>query len=177
MFLKFLNKLVTSAGFTDSAHFLNSAFHPEFFKSSFLLSISGATIAYYVDYLFGLNLPMGVAILILYVFEFWTGLKASKKEGVPFDSELFGKGWFKLLTYLIMLGASHIFATHHEVKEVAGLTFNIYEWLHYGFFNYIVINLFWSNLENFKRLGWHEFTPILKHLSKYIKDEKPIIKK
>jgi hypothetical protein len=31
--------------------------------------------------------------------------------------------------------------------------------------------LFWSNLENFKRLGWTEHIALLKQLSKYIKDE------
>lgn len=177
MFQKILDKIAISSGFVDGYHLLNSAFHPEFLKSSVLLSIGGASVAYYLEYLLGLDIPMGISILLLYSLEFYTGLKASKKEGVPFDSELFGKGWLKLLIYLIMLGTSHIFSIHADIKPFFGITFNIYEWLHYGFFNYIVINLFWSNLENFKRLGWHEFSPILKKLAAYIKDEKPIIKK
>jgi hypothetical protein len=51
------------------------------------------------------------------------------------------------------------------------MKFNVYEWLHYGFYNYIIINLFWSKLENFKRLGWTEHIALLKQLSKYVKDE------
>lgn len=175
--MSFLEKIIMASGYTSTEHFINSTFHPTIYKAAISISISGATVAYYLDYLFGLNIPMGISVLLLAGLEFYTGLKASKKEGIPFDSELFGKGWFKLFVYLIMLGTSHMFALHVEVKTIFGLSFSIYEWLYYGFFNYIVINLFWSNLENFKRLGWHEFSPILKRLAKYVKDEKPLIKK
>jgi hypothetical protein len=176
MIISFIKRIITSSGFNSIEHFINSSFHPEMYKPTIIAAAGGATVAYYLDYLLGLNIPMGLAILVLFALEFYTGLTASKKEGKTFDSELFGKGWFKLLVYLIMLGTSHIFAIHADIKSFFGLEFNIYEWLHYGFLNYIIINLFWSNLENFKRLGWHEFSPILKRLAKYIKDEEPLIK-
>jgi hypothetical protein len=114
---------------------------------------------------------VGIGIILLFGLEFYTGLKASKLEGRKFDSELFGKGWFKLFVYMLMIGISHAMANNIEIKPIFGVTFNVYEWLHYAFYNYIIINLIWSNLENFKRLGWTEYSPILKRLSKYIKDE------
>jgi hypothetical protein len=169
-------KLVMSAGYRDMDHFLTSAFHPQMAGTCTSVSAIFAAIAYYFNIVFGIVLPVGIGIVLLFGLEFYTGLKASKKEGYKFDSELFGKGWFKLFVYMLMIGVSHAMATNIKIKPIFGMTFNIYEWLHYAFYNYVIINLIWSNLENFKRLGWTEYLPILKHLSKYIKDEpiKPI---
>jgi hypothetical protein len=164
-------KIVMSAGYKDLDHFLTSAFHPHMAGTCTGVSALFAGLAYYFNAVFGIVLPVGIGIILLFALEFYTGLKASKKEGKKFDSELFGKGWFKLFVYMLMIGVSHAMATNIQIKPIFGVTFNIYEWLHYGFYNYIIINLFWSNLENFKRLGWTEYSPILKQLAKYVKDE------
>jgi hypothetical protein len=171
-----LCKLVSSAGYRDVHHFINSAFHPQMAGTCAGVSAFFAGLAYYFNAVFGIVLPVGIGIILLFGLEFYTGLKASRKEGLKFDSELFGKGWFKLFVYMLMIGVSHAMAENIVIKPIFGVTFNVYEWLHYGFYNYIIINLFWSNLENFKRLGWTEYIPLLKHLGKYIKDEpiKPI---
>jgi len=166
-----LTKLVISAGYRDMDHFVTSAFHPHLAGTCTGVSAIFASIAYYFNSVFGIVLPVGIGILILFVLEFYTGLKASRSEGKKFDSELFGKGWFKLFVYMLMIGISNAMATHIEIKPIFGVIFNIYEWLHYAFYNYVIINLIWSNLENFKRLGWTEYLPILKHLAKHIKDE------
>ena len=166
-----LSRIVMSAGYRDADHFLNSAFHPDIASTCTGVSAVFAGIAYYFNSAFGIVLPVGIGIIVLFILEFYTGLKASKLEGKKFDSELFGKGWFKLFVYMLMIGTSHGMASNIEIKPIFGVTFNVYEWLHYGFYNYIIINLFWSNLENFKRLGWTEYSPLLKRLNKYIKDE------
>lgn len=164
-------KLVTSAGYRDMNHFLDSAFHPQMAGTCTGVSAFFAGLAYYFNEVFGIVLPVGIGIIVLFGLEFYTGLKASRKEGKKFDSELFGKGWFKLFVYMLMIGISHAMAVGIEIKPIFGIKFNVYEWLHYGFYNYIIINLFWSNLENFKRLGWTETLPLLRGLAKYIKDE------
>jgi hypothetical protein len=166
-----LTKLVMSAGYRDVDHFLNSAFHPHLAGTCTGVSAILASIAYYFNEIFGIVLPVGIGIILLFGLEFYTGLKASKKEGKKFDSELFGKGWFKLFVYMLMIGISHAMAENIQVKPIFGFNFNVYEWLHYAFYNYVIINLFWSNLENFKRLGWTEYLPILKYLAKFVKDE------
>ena len=166
----FIN-LITSAGYKSPQHFLNSAFHPDLTNVGIAISAFFATIAYWFNEVFGIVLPVGIGIVLLFILEFYTGLKASKKEGKKFDSELFGKGWFKLFVYMLMIGISNSMAVSIPIKPIFGVTFNVYEWLHYGFYNYIIINLFWSNLENFKRLGWNDYLPLLKYLDKYIKDE------
>jgi len=164
-------KLVMSAGYKDTPHFLNSTFHPELAGFATALSAALACLAYYFNAIFGMDLPVGIVLIILFFLEMFTGIKASRKEKMQFDSELFGKGWLKLLVYMIMIGCSHALALHIPIKDFFGWNFNIYSWLHYSFYNFVIINLIWSNLENFKRLGWTEYLPILKQLSKYIKDE------
>ena len=160
-----------SAGYKDTNHFMDSAFHPNMAGLGLWLSSILATVAYYFNTLFGIELPVGVVLIVLFGLEMFTGIRASQKENKTFDSELFGKGWLKLLVYMIMIGCSNILATHVPIKTFFSWDFNIYEWLHYGFYNFVLINLIWSNLENFKRLGWTEYIPLLKMLSKYIKDE------
>ena len=164
-------KIAMSAGYKDTNHFMDSAFHPNMAGLGLWLSSILATVAYYFNTLFGIELPVGVVLIVLFGLEMFTGIRASQKENKTFDSELFGKGWLKLLVYMIMIGCSNILATHVPIKTFFSWDFNIYEWLHYGFYNFVLINLIWSNLENFKRLGWTEYIPLLKMLSKYIKDE------
>ena len=166
-----LTKIVGAAGYRNVDHFVNSSFHPHLTGTCATVSTVFAGLAYYFNAVFGIVLPVGIGIILLFGLEFYTGLKASKVEGRKFDSELFGKGWFKLFVYMLMIGISHAMANNIEIKPIFGVVFNVYEWLHYAFYNYIIINLIWSNLENFKRLGWTEYSPILKKLSKYIKDE------
>jgi hypothetical protein len=166
-----LTKIVASAGYRDFNHFVDSSFHPNLTGTCTAVSTLFAGIAYYFNAVFGIVLPVGIGIILLFGLEFYTGLKASKLEGKKFDSELFGKGWFKLFVYMLMIGISHAMAENIPIKPIFEIKFNIYEWLHYAFYNYIIINLIWSNLENFKRLGWTEYSPILKKLSKYVKDE------
>ena len=164
-------KIAMSAGYKDTNHFMDSAFHPNMAGLGLWLSSILATVAYYFNTLFGIELPVGIVLIVLFGLEMFTGIRASQKENKTFDSELFGKGWLKLLVYMIMIGCSNILATHVPIKTFFSWDFNIYEWLHYGFYNFVLINLIWSNLENFKRLGWTEYIPLLKMLSKYIKDE------
>lgn len=162
-------KLVSISGYTDVHHFATSTFHPDRFVEASVLSGLLASIAYYFKTIFGIELPVGIALILLFMTELYTGIKASKKAGHKFDSALFGKGWLKLFIYMIMIGCSHVLAIYVPVKPFFGIEFNIYEWLHYGFYNFVLINLFWSNIENFIKLGWDEYLPILKRLKKYTK--------
>lgn len=163
-----------SAGYKNTTHFMDSAFHPNLAGLTAGASTILATIAYYFNAIFGIELPVGIVLIILFGLEMFTGIRASIKEKKTFDSELFGKGWLKLLVYMIMIGCSNALALHVPVKSFFNWDFNIYSWLHYGFYNFVLINLIWSNLENFKRLGWTEYLPILRQLSRYIKDEPKI---
>jgi hypothetical protein len=68
-----------------------------------------------------------------------------------------------------MIGFAHVLAVKVNIKPVFGMDFNYYEWMHYTFFNYVLIQLFISNIENFNRLGWDEFIPMIGRLTKFLK--------
>ena len=89
-------KIVMSAGYKDTAHFIDSAFHPNLAGFAVGASTILATIAYYFNVIFGIELPVGIVLIVLFSLEMFTGIRASRKENKKFDSELFGKGWLKL---------------------------------------------------------------------------------
>ena len=165
-------KLITASGYDSVQHFMDSTFHPKLFTLSAGTSACLGTLAYFFDHIFGISWIVGLVLVVLFATELYTGIKAAKKDGFKFDSEKFGKGWIKLLIYMIMIGSSNLLALYVPVKPILGWSFNIYEWLHYGFYNFALINLFWSNLENFIRLGWDEYLPLLNRLKPYVKQEK-----
>ena len=172
----FIEKFIVASGYDSTQHFLDSAFHPKLTVVTATFSAISGTLGYVFDHVFGIHWLVALILVVLFTVELYTGIKASKKDGYQFDSEKFGKGWLKLFIYMIMIGASNILAIYVPVKPILGFTFNIYEWLHYAFYNYVLLNLFWSNIENFVRLGWDDYLPILKKLKKYVKDETPVEK-
>ena len=114
-----------SAGYKDTDHFLNSTFHPHYAGFATGVSTFLASLAYYFNTVFGIQLPVGIVLIILFFLEMYTGIKASAAEKRKFDSELFGKGWLKLLVYMIMIGCSHILSTHIPVRSFYSWKFNI----------------------------------------------------
>jgi len=156
------------SGYDSTEHFLNSTFHPENFQVVMWLTGIFGTLGYIFKIIFGVDLPVGISIFLLFTLEMYTGIKASKKDGQKFSSDKFQKGWLKLGIYMIMIGCSNAFAKHIPQPSIIGISFDIYEWLHYAFYNYVILQLIISNLENFGRLGWDEYLPILKKLTKVL---------
>jgi len=167
--MKFFNYLAQVSGYDSTNHLMNSAFHPEVFKVATIISAIAATIAYYFELVFGIQLPVGLLIIILFGLELFTGVRASIKEGKGFSSEKFQKGWLKLFIYMVFMACSNLAANYIQQRSFLGFNFNMYDWLHYLFYNFIIIQLFISNLENFMRLGWGNFLPIISQLSNVLK--------
>ena len=148
----FLNYLAIASGYKDRTHLLESTFHPT--KSDWLLSLSSifGIIAYIFENIFGIHLVVGVILAILFFLELYTGIKASK-EG--FDSKKFPKGFTKLGIYMIMIGSTNLLSVYVPHNQYAGIDINIYAFIHYTFYNFVLLNLILSNIENFIRLGWN----------------------
>jgi phage-related holin len=162
--MKLFDFFAINSGYRDGAHFIDSAFHPDTLVGATAVSASLAGIGYFVKQSMGVEFPVALVIIVLFLLEIFTGVKAAKKEGQNFESKKFGKGWVKLLVYMIMIGCSHMLAIHMTIKPFFGVSLNIYEWLHYGFINFVIIQLIISNIENFKRIGWTEYVPFLDKL-------------
>ena len=172
--IKLLNSVFVSMGYDDASNFIESAFHPKTMGFTITASSFLATLAAYFEKTIGLDPVVGIIMYVLFFVELSTGIAASKKEGGEFKSKKLGRGFFKMLVYMTMIGSAHLLAKNVDVKPTFGLEINYYEWLHYAFFNFVILNLFISNIENFARLGWGEFKPLLTKLKSWttIKKEK-----
>jgi phage-related holin len=162
--MKLIDFIAKHGGFDSTGHFIDSTFHPDSVPNIIAVSSVFASIGYIVEFLLGVQIPVTVVIILLFILELYTGIKASKKEGNKFESPKFRKGFIKLFIYMIMIGCAHWLANTVPVKPFFGFTFNVYEWLHYGFVNFVILELFISNIENFDRLGWKTFVPFLKKI-------------
>ena len=129
-------------------------------------------IAYLIENFLGFESMVAVAILILFTLELITGIKASLKEGDCFSSKKLGRGFLKMMIYMLMIGSANLLALNIHIKPILGWSFNYYEWIHYTCMNFVILQLFISNIENFNRLGWSEFVPLLSKLSKFLKIKK-----
>jgi hypothetical protein len=167
--MKQLNTTLDSMGFKDSASFVDSTFHPNTINVSIIMSTIFGSIAYFIENFLGFEAMVGVAMALLFALEMFTGIKASLREGHDFESRKFGRGILKMFVYMFMIGCAHILAVNVSIKPILGFSFNYYEWIHYACFNFVLIQLFISNIENFNRLGWTEFVPLLPKLSKFLK--------
>ena len=158
-------------GFETSTHLLNSTFHPICMKATFSISAILALLSTFLKDFVGIEPYAGLAIIILFSIEIFTGIKSSIKEGKPFTSRKLWGGFIKLGIYMTLIGASNLLANYVPAKPFLGFSFNIYEWLHYFFLNFTILQLFTSCIENFRRLGWGEFVPAIDKISTFLKLE------
>lgn len=167
-------EITQEIGFDSTASFVDSLFHPKQLPHTATGSTIMSTLAYYFEEYVGMAPIVGAVILLLFVVEMVTGIKASRIEGKGFSSRKFGSGLVKMGIYFLIISGMHLLSQHIEVKPVFGYEFNIYEWLHYFILNFIILQLLISNLENFKRLGWGDMFPAINKITNFlgIKDKK-----
>mgnify|MGYP003647973759 FL=1 len=151
---KLLGYIATSNGYDSTDHMVNNIFHPSKFEWMATISSLLASFSYVFENIFGIHAIVAMILIILFFLEMHTGIKASRREGKGFQSSKFPKGWFKLGVYGIMIGSMNLCSVYIPHREFLGFDINIYSFLHYAFYNFIIINLFISNVENFVRLGW-----------------------
>lgn len=163
---KFFSLVVQSSGYRDTTHFLHSAFHPDFAAQATAISGILAAVAYYFRMMFGFELPVGMVIVILFFLEMYTGIKASKKEGIGWQSEQFGKGWLKLGIYWVMLGCTNVLDIYAQSPQVLGYELDIYAFVNFAWLNFVILQLLGSNIENFIRLGWDKKSMLVRLLAK-----------
>ena len=170
--MKVLESIARVSGYNNGSHLIDSTFHPNSLPIVLGISSIAASITYYFEAIMGITIPVGILIILLFGLELFTGVRASIKEGKGFSSEKFQKGWLKLFIYMIFIICSNLAAKYIPNRSFFGFEFNIYDWLHYLFYNFIIVQLFISNLENFMRLGWGNFLPIISQLSSILKINK-----
>jgi len=164
-----MNYLTQLFGFKDAAHFLDSTFHLKSLVLTLNFSLTLGAISLFIEKYFGFNLVVFVIIIVLFTIEITTGTKASVKEGNPISSREMPKGYIKLFIYFIIISSAHLLAVNMPVKSIFGYETSVYEWLHLATLHFVILNLFISLFENFERLGWDEFVPLIKTVNKFLK--------
>lgn len=169
----YLDTFIQEFGYNTATEFLNSTFGFMYQKPTIIISISFATVGTLVENFIGLDPIVYMAFILLLILEFFTGIRASLKEGNKIYSKKFGRVILKLIIYTVLIGVINIFRTRLEVPTIFEVSINIYSWIYYAALNLIVIQLILSVFENLSRLGYEEtnkiYGIIAQILQKYVK--------
>ena len=103
------DSLYKSVGYKDSTDFFQSVFHTEQWKPIAAIVSTLTAIAAFCEAMLGIKALVIFAIIVLYSLELFTGIKASIKEGEPFNSKKFPRGWVKLFIYFSLIFCANIY--------------------------------------------------------------------
>ena len=161
-----LNYILQGFGFRDSHDFLRSAFGHTFsmlfIKMDVILSLLFATI----HFLFGFNHLFLTAYAVLLIFEWITGVQASRKRGEKHESRKFGRMLLKIATYLVPIYILHTFSANVDFPSIGGFEFDPFHWLYWVVLIGIIWQLVVSLLENLDCLGFRFAKVLLKIINK-----------
>jgi hypothetical protein len=155
-------------GFSSFTDYISSSFKWGLSVKPLFISITLGTVATYFEKFIGLEPVVYLSFISLLTVEFFTGIKASLKEGVKIESRKFGRIILKIMTYTAVIGMINIFRTRFASPVIFGMTINIYQWIFYTVLNLIVIQLIISIFENLSRLGYKESSRIFKFITKRV---------
>lgn len=163
--LKILLEVLAQFGFKDFKDFYDSTLKP---NSMLVITLSGilALAVTVVEKWLGIPLPLFTGFLLLIVFEFYTGVTASVKEGENFYSRKAGRIILKVGTYSGILGILNLYKNYEVAKTgiVEGVfsETGLYIWLYWFVFHLISLQLLRSVFENLHRIGYEETSIISK---------------
>lgn len=162
---KSLDLLIGEFGFECRKNFVASTFGFLLHKKSVAFSFYLGALALFIKKWIGLEAVVFVSFLLLILFEFITGIKASLKEGKKIESKKFGRVILKMLVYTLIIGIINSFKNNLPCPSIFGYDINIYEWIYYSVVNLILVQLIISVFENLSRLGFKETSTIFKVIS------------
>lgn len=144
-----INRFLDTYGFDGLKGFFLSLF------PSFKYGVAGQTLSVsavlgFISSLLGISAFLIPVMFVAVVIETWTGIKASKKQGIPFESIRFSRCVIKVFIWVSLFFMFHSFAmdmqAHDDWVHVAGFYF--FEILHVATMMYFVIEYSTSILEN-----------------------------
>lgn len=164
--MKTINYILDGFGFKSLDDFLKSTFG--FINSSLFIKMDLflAFIFSTVSFLFGFNHLFLVAYVILLIFEWFTGVRASRKRGEKHESRKFGRMLLKIATYLVPIYILNTFAKNTKFPVLFNFDLNPFQWLYWVVLLAIVWQLFVSLLENLDALGYRYPKVLLKIINK-----------
>jgi hypothetical protein len=164
-----IDSFLSEFGFESFTDFTSSSFGFSIKPIIISMGITFGYLATKFEQFVGLEPVVYIAFIALLFIEFFTGMKASIKEGVKIDSNKWQRVILKFLVYTIMIGILNIFKERLAVPVMFGSEINIYAWIYYTVLNLIVIQMIISVFENLTRLGFDETSLIFKTITKSLK--------
>lgn len=161
-----VDSLIREFGFDSHKNFVSSTFGFLLQKKTIAISVYLGAISMFIKKWIGIESVVFATFLGLILFEFFTGIKASLKEGNKIESKRFGRVILKMLIYTIMIGMINIFRNNLNAPSIFGYEFNVFELIYNIVVYGILLQLFISVLENLSRLGYKETSPLFKVVSR-----------
>lgn len=164
--MKVLEYILDGFGFESFSDFFMSSFgfilNIKIIGFSVILSVI-TTIIYS---LFGVSLPFLIAYFVLILFEWITGILASKKRGERHDSRKLGRMIFKISIYSVPLYIFNTFQKEVNFPKIMNYEIDPFVWLYWTVVIVVIWQLFVSLLENLEHLNVRYATVLLKIINK-----------
>ncbi len=158
-----INYILDGFGFINWADFKSSAFgfiNIKIIEWAALLACA----AELIHNAFGVSYAFVIAYVLLIIFEWITGVKASFKRGEKHSSRKLGRMLLKVAVYSLPLFILNTFQKEVQFPEILGHEIDPFIWLYWAVILVIIWQLLVSLLENLDELGF----PFAKTLMKII---------
>lgn len=157
--MKIINYLLNAFGYYNLRDFSTTVFKLFYLnklKFTIPIILTAGTVSDLLQQYVGLNTICLVALVLLCIAEFQTGLRAALVvKGERIKSRKIGRMILKLGVYIQILFILNSFAS--SVKgEIAGFEINPFGWLYYVVLAWIVCQMLISYFENLSILGYSE---------------------
>ncbi|MDC9722359.1 MAG: phage holin family protein [Urechidicola sp.] len=164
--MKTINFLFQAFGFADVTDFKISTF-------GFIISVKflkwasvAAFLTSIVQAIFGFSWQFLLAYVLLVIFEWITGVKASARKGQKHESRKLGRMLFKILVYTLIIFLLNMFRGYTQFPVVFGYELDPFHWLYWMSLLVIIWQLFVSLLENLDVLGFAFASKLIKVINK-----------
>lgn len=164
--MKTINYILDGFGFVDFKDFLKSTFGHTMDKKIILFDSLLAFVFCSVNTLFGFNIAFFTAYVVLLIFEWFTGVKASFKKGENHSSRKFGRMLLKIATYLVPIYILNQFSKNSNFPSIMGYEVDPFMWLYWVFLLGMIWQLLISLLENLNNLGYKYASTLIKIINK-----------
>ncbi len=164
--MKTIDFILKGFGFENLQDFKVSAFG--FVLTSKITKVTAflALVASFLHDLLGVKPMFLGAYCVLIIFEWYTGIKASYKQGKPHQSRKMGRMLFKIAVYSIPVYILNQFHTHSHFPMIMDYEIDPFVWLYWAVLIGIIWQLLISLLENLAVLGFKWATMLIRIINK-----------
>ncbi len=167
--MKTINYYLQGFGFMDTKEYIASTFGFMATKQVFTWSSIIGLISSFLQNYLGVPLVVFSAFVLLNVFEFFTGVEASKRKGEKVESRKMGRMFLKVGTYIFIIWMLHSFSMYIKIPDFFGHDLKPFSILYWGFLAGVIYQLYKSLMENMEALGWKEAGGALSFTRKKLK--------